>query len=334
MRYFDNMKKEIVSSKNLIYVLHCADSDRVYVGQTSKGVQRPRAHFLKNVLESTAREARSKWIVAMRARGSEPTITILEECLSADDLDEAERFHIAYLRSLGLKMLNHTDGGGGMRGYQYTEERMRVHVEAMKKRAAEDPNYSEKMSAVSLAQWNEETRKAKSIAMLGNTRSATPKARKASSVANKGKPKSPEAKAKMSEAKRLKWQDPVYRARQVAAQQAFHQKPEARAQAAEWAKLASHDTHRSPEYRQRQSDLLKAIETPARREQRSETTTRLWEDDSYREKAMGAITGAQRQRREREQKDAALKEFARHQEAWSAVLEYTKRGPQNCESAT
>jgi hypothetical protein len=64
--------------------------------------------------------------------------------------------------------------------------------------------------------------------MLGNKRSSTPEARAAASVANKGKPKSAEHKAALSEAKRLKWQDPVYRARQVASQIEAQNRPEVR----------------------------------------------------------------------------------------------------------
>jgi hypothetical protein len=82
------------------------------------------------------------------------------------------------------------------------------------------------------------------------------------------------------------------------------------------------------------SEMKKAAETPERSERRSETTAALWENGEYRDKAMRAIITGQQQRRERERKEAALKEFARHQEAWNTVVrEYTVRGQQNCESA-
>jgi hypothetical protein len=188
------------------------------------------------------------------------------------------------------------------------------------------------MSAIATAQWTPEKRAKKSQAMRGKE-NISPEARAKQAASVRGVPKSPEAKAKMSEAKRLKWQDPEYRARQVAAQKAFHQKPEARAQAAEWAKLASHDTHRSPEYRQKMSDMKKALETPERGEQRAEITAGMWENDEYRDKVTKAITAGQQRRRERERKEAALKEFARHEEAWSAVIrEYTVSGQKNCEA--
>jgi len=334
--YFDDMSKEILSPKNFIYALHHPTSRCVYVGQTSRGMLRPRSHFWESCLNSTRKVARSKWIKSMRARGHEPEIAILEECADIAELDDAERFHIVSMRALGFTLLNHTEGGGGIRGYRHTEEckkasaeRMKRRIasdpnysakcsernrrlyedpnyrarmsEAMKQRAAADPNYSAKMSTVSKSQWTEKARKKKSLAMLGNKRSATPEARAAASAANKGKPKSAEARAKMSEAKRRRWQDPVYRARQIAAQKKAHGTPEARTKAAEWAKLAGHEGHRTAEYRARTSARVKAhLATPKVQAQRSEQTTRLWETDAYRDKVTQAITVAQRRRRLRE----------------------------------
>jgi hypothetical protein len=327
--YFDGMKKKTVSPKNLIYVLHHPSSPRVYVGQTSRGELRFKEHFSEHYLASTERQARTKWIRSLRKRGFEPIVTVLEVCARPEDLNEAESFYIAYFRAIGVPLLNHGDGGEhSNRGFtwEYTDEQLQRHNEAMKQRAASDPNYSAKMSAVSLSQWTEETRKAKSVAMMGNKRTSTPHARAASSAAHKGKPKSAEHKAALSEAKRLRWQDPVYRARQVEAQRRAHRTPEARAKAAEWAKLAGHAGHRTPEYRASASARMKAyLATPEGKAQRSEQTTRLWETDEYRDKVVGSITKGQQKRRERERKEtalkeAALKEFDRQHEAWSAVI--------------
>lgn len=60
----------------------------------------------------------------------------------------------------------------------------------------------------------------------------------------KGKKKSAETRAKMSEAAKVaaqgRWEDPEYREKQREAQIASHSSPEARAQAAEFGRLASH----------------------------------------------------------------------------------------------
>jgi hypothetical protein len=56
----------------------------------------------------------SKWIEKYRRKPYE--ITILEECSSKLELDEAEIFYIAYFRAIGAKLLNCTAGGEGSVG--------------------------------------------------------------------------------------------------------------------------------------------------------------------------------------------------------------------------
>lgn len=261
MTYFVDMNNQVLSSKNLIYVLHHDSSKFVYVGQTSRGELRFKEHFSEHYLASTKGQARSKWIKAMRARGHEPLISVLEECASPDDLNEAEQFHIANMRALGFKLLNHTEGGEGTRGFRFTEEQKQACSERMKKRAEDpeyiaqrsedmkrrnadpefrarlekvmekrkkDPNFSTKMSEISLGQWTEEKRKKKSESMKGKGENISPEARKKQADALRGKPKSAEHRAALSEAKRLKWQDPVYRARQIASQIEAQNRPEVR----------------------------------------------------------------------------------------------------------
>lgn len=103
-----------MTSQYLIYALHNDDSPHMYVGKSSRWLYRPRNHGQPCALEKFSHYPVVRWIKALRSRGTDYKITVLEEVSVPEQLDEAERFHIAYLRSLGVSLLNCTDGGGGM----------------------------------------------------------------------------------------------------------------------------------------------------------------------------------------------------------------------------
>lgn len=111
-------------NKFIIYVLHHPSSSSVYVGKSCSGMERPRAHM------SPSNRAKQhlpvvRWINKLIAHEQKYEIAIVETCKSAIQLCEAERFYIAYLRSLGVKLLNCTDGGEGAPGVKLSEERKR-----------------------------------------------------------------------------------------------------------------------------------------------------------------------------------------------------------------
>jgi hypothetical protein len=109
-------------------------------------------------LKPTVKTPVAHWVRKRKSLGQEYAITVLEHCARIEDLDEAERFHIEYLRSLGLPLLNVTDGGGGIRGFKHSPESI-AHMRAVH---------------------------------------TTPEALARSSATHKGKPKSPEQCARMS----------------------------------------------------------------------------------------------------------------------------------------
>ncbi|HET6959742.1 MAG TPA: GIY-YIG nuclease family protein [Vicinamibacterales bacterium] len=117
----DDNTETSVSSK-IVYVLHHPSSSRIYIGQSSKGLKRPRQHGMGCYLRSCAASPRTKWIRALRERGFDYEITVLEVCRSKAELDEAECFYISYFRSLNIPLLNLTDGGDGTVGYVFTPE--------------------------------------------------------------------------------------------------------------------------------------------------------------------------------------------------------------------
>lgn len=96
--------------KFIIYALHHDDSKRVYVGKSTSGMTRPKAHAKPANLKRLKHLPVSAWI----KKYQDFKIAVLEELDSGEALFEAERFHIAYLRSLGILLLNCTDGGEGM----------------------------------------------------------------------------------------------------------------------------------------------------------------------------------------------------------------------------
>lgn len=137
-----------------VYLLNHHASEFSYIGQSSRGMKRPRAHAHASVV--AARLPVSKWA----RKHPDYAITVVEECESKDSLDEAEKFYIAYFRSVGLPLLNITSGGGGIVGYRASEStrralserlRGRVFSEATKKRIsvgvkASEPARSQKIS--------------------------------------------------------------------------------------------------------------------------------------------------------------------------------------------
>jgi hypothetical protein len=248
MSYCDDMEK--TTSQFLIYALHHPESDHVYIGQSSLGMKRPMQHGQAVSMEKLAHLPRIKWIGSLRAKGLEYEIAILEELPSADDLNDAEKFYIACFKAMGIPLLNLTEGGDG--GAEIS------------RRYWSDPKSREKKSKERLGQKHDEETKTKI------------------SESHKGKKKSLEVRANMSRAAQERAATPEWKEKQSKAQKIAHGTDEKRAQAAEWAKLASHDAHKTPEYRAKQSEAQKAsCATEEVRARKSAATTRLAQDPEY-----------------------------------------------------
>lgn len=98
-----------------IYVLEDPTdiSTSVYVGMTVDPRVRISLHCSPNHL--TAKTMKNNWVKSLAARGVRPKMVVVETVPPGADYQEAERFWIASLRALGLRMLNGTDGGTGQR---------------------------------------------------------------------------------------------------------------------------------------------------------------------------------------------------------------------------
>lgn len=117
----------------LVYSLsHPVTGEVRYVGKSERGLKRPRQHGTLSNLRKTHLPV-VRWIKKLRDQGLDYVIEVVEEFPDRSSLMEAERFYIAYFRSLGFRLLNLCEGGEGFTG-RHTEEVRRKIGEASKLR--------------------------------------------------------------------------------------------------------------------------------------------------------------------------------------------------------
>lgn len=120
----------------IIYGLEDPNTKEIrYIGLSSSGLKRPRAHFCKSHL--SRKTHRSSWIKSLN--GVYPKIVILEESQNKDDLPALEIKWIRTAKSSGWDLTNHTDGGEGTNSFKHTDESKRKMSEASKKMWKENP---------------------------------------------------------------------------------------------------------------------------------------------------------------------------------------------------
>jgi len=193
-------------TRSLIYALYRDDSDKLYVGKSTSGLRRPLSHGTPSVLRANSHLPLARWI---KKHGSY-SIALLEAC-DRSMLNEAECFYIAYFRSLGIPLLNLTDGGEGTLGHHHSEE------------------YKARSSAVRRG------------------RHASPETRAKMSASHRGKTNSDQSRQKISEAKRGKKWNTERRMKFSAARKGCKISRSAIAATAEWNRGKQH----SPEWRAR-----------------------------------------------------------------------------------
>lgn len=114
--------KPILCSKFIIYALCDPRTGEVrYIGKSSDGLRRPESHAKPGVLRREKSHVKN-WIKSLVVLGLRPQIEIVEEHVSNETLNEAERFYIVYFRFLGFRLTNQTEGGEGAPGVVRTEE--------------------------------------------------------------------------------------------------------------------------------------------------------------------------------------------------------------------
>lgn len=171
----------------IIYALHHLESLHVYVGKSSSGLKRPRRHAAPASWRAYSNAPVTRWVERRLSLGQVYEITILEELSSAAELDEAERFYIAYFKFIGMSLLNITEGGGGFQGGKHTEA-TRTLISRLHKGRALTPEHRASISTALMNRTVEERASAAakvSAALKGKKR--TPEQRAKASAARKGK---------------------------------------------------------------------------------------------------------------------------------------------------
>lgn len=91
-----------------------------YVGKAVDIEERLAEHLKPSNLEAFTHK--NNWIKQVLAGGFKPEITILETHDSDEEAFAAEKFWIAYFRSIGVRLTNSTDGGEGSTGAKRSAE--------------------------------------------------------------------------------------------------------------------------------------------------------------------------------------------------------------------
>ena len=120
-----------------IYALCDPDTEMVrYVGKAKCIPSRLKSH--RNEKRSTRK---CRWLTCLCRRGVNPLVRILEE-VADDKWEAAERLWIFYFRDQGCDLVNHTDGGEGLRG---ASPETRAKLSVLLKRRMADPSFRAKV---------------------------------------------------------------------------------------------------------------------------------------------------------------------------------------------
>jgi hypothetical protein len=127
---------KILKDKNrltYIYVLkHPLTNEIRYVGKTVKLLHK-RLH--NHIYEATKRykpNYRCNWIKSLVNQGLKPLIEEIDNC-TWENSAKLEIHYIQYYKSIGCRLINLTDGGEGILGLKYTEQRINNLKNALRK---------------------------------------------------------------------------------------------------------------------------------------------------------------------------------------------------------
>ncbi len=164
-----------------------------YVGRSSSGFTHPKTYTRPSGLKS--RSYRSNWIKELIAAGFCCEIVVLEGFSSADSLNDAEKWWIAYGRLSAWPLVNLTDGGEGLSGYKLPPETKAKIGLALKGRIATPEARAANARAQRGRKHSEETRR--KMSRSAKDRFASHELREHMRHTSTGYKHTPEAKAKM-----------------------------------------------------------------------------------------------------------------------------------------
>lgn len=196
---------------NVIYGLTEPNGGELrYVGKATSGtVRRLRQHLTPSAMARGSH--RANWVRSLVMRGLKPEIFVIESCATKEDLNEAERHHIAQFRSLGCRLTN-ASGGGESGGDFIRTPAMRAKVSAANKGRVHTPEARAKMSRSRKGHSTSAATRAKISA--ANAGKPCPKG----GTSNKGYRHTPDAIAKIRAAAAKQWGAPESRLKIVLGQ--------------------------------------------------------------------------------------------------------------------
>jgi len=116
-----------------------------YVGQTIQGIERFRQHYYNKASEGP-RSKKHNWVNKLKKLGLVFQVVYLEYVDGVDSLNDREIYYIKKLRSEGLELLNHDDGGGNTKRLPMSQD-LKDHLSAKTIAAWEDPEKRARMVA-------------------------------------------------------------------------------------------------------------------------------------------------------------------------------------------
>ena len=171
-----------------------------YIGQTTKTAEQRLVEQI-DVSRRQNRRPVEKWIRKLAEEDARPVVRVFEQP-DTDDLDEREMTWIASGRLQGWRLLNVSDGGVGIRGYQHTEETKASISASLTGRKMPDrgDEWRRKISEAQTGKKQSPEHVEKRIAhQRGKER--TPETRKKIGESNKGRIVSEETRKKISDSK-------------------------------------------------------------------------------------------------------------------------------------
>lgn len=116
------LKRGRGSPEYLVYALLDPDTHEVrYVGKSSRGLARARAHF-EPAYSQRHRGYKANWLKALQTSGKRPVICVLSRHASNEEVLQAEMDYIRLYRQLGARLTNQTAGGEGTVGRRPSSE--------------------------------------------------------------------------------------------------------------------------------------------------------------------------------------------------------------------